>query len=156
MLLRDLHDALGPKAPLLVPDAFASAEDLVALAGPAATSTYITYYGIPNDRLPPRGRRFLRSFAGSRGGDAGPDLAASFGAQAAEILLDAIARSDGTRASVTDEIRRTRVENGILGDIGFDANGDLVEAPLTVYRVDDEELVVDRVVTVRPPRTAAP
>jgi hypothetical protein len=37
-------------------------------------------------------------------GNPGPDFSAAYGAQAAEILLDAIARSDGTRASVTREL----------------------------------------------------
>ena len=58
---------------------------------------YVTNYGIPNDRLPPRGRQLLRGFAAANGGNSGPDLGAAYGAQAAEILLDAIARSDGTR-----------------------------------------------------------
>ena len=57
------------------------------------------------------------------------------GGEAAEILLDAIARSDGTRASVTSELFRTRVEEGILGDIRFDRNGDLVDAPVAVFRM---------------------
>ena len=101
----------------------------MTLAGPATKSLYVSEYGIANDKLPPRGRQFLDAFAASRGGDAGPDLSASYGAQGAEILLDAIARSDGSRASVMEEIRRTRIENGILGDIRFGPTGDLVEAP---------------------------
>ena len=63
-----------------------------------------------------------------------PTYAAAYGAQAAEILLDAIARSDGTRRSVLDEVSRTVVTNGILGNIGWDAQGDLLEAPITVLR----------------------
>ena len=111
---------------------------------------YVTNYGVPNDRLPPRGKDFLESFASEHGGDPGPDYAASYGAQGAEILLDAIARSDGTRASVTDELRRTQVRNGIPGDIAFDAKGDLVEAPITILRFARGDFVVDRVVRVRP------
>ena len=53
---------------------------------------YVTNYGVPNDKLPPRGKQFLESFASERGGDPGPDFAASYGAQGVEILLDAIAR----------------------------------------------------------------
>ena len=68
-------------------------------------------------------------------GDGGPDFAAAYAAQAAEILLDAIARSDGTRASVTRELQRTRVRDGILGDVSFDANGDLAEGPVTIFRM---------------------
>jgi ABC-type branched-subunit amino acid transport system substrate-binding protein len=36
---------------------------------------------------------------------------------------------------VTRELGRTRVEDGILGDIRFDENGDPVEAPVTIFRV---------------------
>jgi branched-chain amino acid transport system substrate-binding protein len=133
-----------------VPDAFFSPEDLRKLVGEAAEGMYVTSYGVPNDRLPPRGKRFLESFAAERGGDPGTDLAASYGAQAAEILLDAIARSDGTRESVTEEVRRTQVRNGILGDIAFDRKGDLVEGPLTILRFVRGGFVVDRVVRVRP------
>jgi ABC-type branched-subunit amino acid transport system substrate-binding protein len=64
-------------------------------------------------------------------------------------LLDAIARSDGTRASVTTELRQARVDNGILGDIRFDRRGDLVEAPFTFFRVGERSYAVDRVITAR-------
>jgi hypothetical protein len=36
-------------------------------------------------------------------------------AQATEVLLKAIAASDGSRASVTRNMFRTRVKNGVLG-----------------------------------------
>ena len=156
-LLRNLRAVLGPDVPLLVPDGFrGNVAELVALAGPATESLYVSEYGIANDKLPPRGRQFLDAFAADHGGDPGPDLSASYGAQGAEILLDAIARSDGTRASVLEEIRRTRIENGILGDIAFGPNGDLVEAPITYYRVRDEQFVPDRVIVVRTPRPGGP
>ena len=97
----------------------------------------------------------MRSLGGRPSG-AGPDFGAAYGAQAAEILLDAIARSDGTRASVTREVFRTRVSDGILGNIRFDRNGDLVDSPFTFVRmVDDpsgEERLrpaLDRVVLAR-------
>ena len=71
-------------------------------------------------------------------------------------MLDAIARSDGTRASVTREVFGTRVEDGILGDIRFDRNGDLLNAPFTFFRIVGERSseeglhpTVDRVVLAR-------
>ena len=150
-LVRELHAALGHDVPIIAPDNFLLIESLVTLIGPAVKRIYASEYGIANDKLPPRGRQFLDAFAATRGGDPGPDLSSSYGAQGAEILLDAIARSDGTRASVMEEIRRTRVENGILGDIEFSAKGDLVDAPFTFYRVEGERFVADRVVVVRRP-----
>ena len=50
------------------------------------------------------------------------------------MLLDAIARSDGSRASVLRELFRTHVRNGLLGSFGFDARGDTTESPVTILR----------------------
>ena len=55
------------------------------------------------------------------------------------MLLDAIARSDGTRASVVDELFATKVENGILGSYSVDRLGDIDPAPVGVYRYEGEE-----------------
>ena len=44
----------------------------------------------------------------------------------AQIMLDAIARSNGTRSSVTSELFKTNVTNGIMGNVRFDKNGDTV------------------------------
>jgi DNA-binding SARP family transcriptional activator/ABC-type branched-subunit amino acid transport system substrate-binding protein len=155
-LIRAVRAAAGPKVAVLAPDGFGLYDDLVALAGPAAKGMYVSQYGIANAELPPRGREFLESFARSRPSGAGPDFSAAYGAQAAEIMLDAIARSDGTRASVTREVFRTRVEDGILGDIRFDRKGDLVDAPFTFFRMVGEPSseaglrpAVDRVVVAR-------
>ena len=38
--------------------------------------------------------------------------------------------------------------DGLLGDVRFDELGDLVRAPVTIYRMTAEGLEVDRVVTV--------
>ena len=84
---------------------------------------------------PPPGRKTIpQRISGARTGKSSQFYTAS-AAQSAEILLDAIARSDGTRASVTKELFKTRVENGILGDIRFDKNGDPVKAPITIWRI---------------------
>ena len=144
---------------LVAPDRFGPVPDLIEAAGPAARGMYFSVYGVPNGELPPPGKRFLEEFEATRAGEPSPSYSAAYAAQAAEILLDAIARSDGTRSSVTEELRRTTVEDGILGDIRFDENGDLVEGPFTIFRVvgkgrpglgpGDEGAVVDRVIIAR-------
>jgi branched-chain amino acid transport system substrate-binding protein len=157
-LIRDLRAALGPRAPLIANDGFLAPPELIAAAGPAAKGMYISTYGLPNSKLPQRGQQFLAEFE-AREGEPSPDLSAAYTAQATEILLEAIARSDGTRGAVTRELLETNIEDGILGDINFDENGDLMEGPVTIYRVvgkrDPNSLdgyqgaVFDRVITAR-------
>ena len=65
---------------------------------------------------------------------------------------------------MTREVFRTRVTDGILGDIRFDRNGDLVDAPFTFVRmVGDpsgeerlrpavDQVVLARSALLRPPR----
>ena len=129
-LLRDLRAGLGRRVTLI------GGEDFLPIftqAGPEALGVYIAYPGADISLLPPAGKRFLKDLK-ARTGKPSQFYTAS-AAQSAEILLDAIARSDGTRASVTKELFKTRVENGILGDIRFDKNGDPVEAPVTIWRI---------------------
>jgi hypothetical protein len=59
------------------------------------------------------GRRFLREFGATQSGRV--DVASVYAAQATELLLDAIARSDGTRASVSAQLFRARVRDGLVG-----------------------------------------
>jgi branched-chain amino acid transport system substrate-binding protein len=144
-LVRALRSALGPGTPIIVPDTFGVAGELVELLGPAGQGLYVTVYGVPNSHLPLRGQAFLEEYERWHGGLAGPDLGAAYGAQAAEIMLGAIGSSDGSRASVTQKVFETRLDDGILGPIRFDPNGDLLESPTTVWRLEGDRFVVDRV-----------
>jgi DNA-binding SARP family transcriptional activator/ABC-type branched-subunit amino acid transport system substrate-binding protein/DNA-binding beta-propeller fold protein YncE len=129
-LLRDLRAGLGRRVTLIGGEDF---QPTFKVAGPVALGVYFAYPGADMSLLPPAGKRFLKDLR-ARTGKPSQFYTAS-AAQSAEILLDAIARSDGTRASVTKELFKTRVENGILGDIRFDKNGDPVEAPATIWRI---------------------
>ena len=105
-----------------------------------------------NDQLPAAGKQFLKDLKARTGKPS--EFYTASAAQAAAILLDAIAHSDGTRASVTKQLFKTNVKNGILGNIRFDKNGDPIEAPITIYRIvgpgcNQEGRVVDRVITAR-------
>ena len=131
-LLRDLRAGLGPRVALIGNEGY-RAPDFFRVAGPAALGMYIAFPGADISLLPPAGVRFLKELK-ARTGKPSEEYTA-YAAQSARILLDAIARSDGTRASVTKELFKTRVENGILGDIRFDKNGDPVEAPITIWRI---------------------
>jgi DNA-binding SARP family transcriptional activator/ABC-type branched-subunit amino acid transport system substrate-binding protein len=148
-LLRDFRAGLGRRVTLIGAEDFqpSFSED-----GPAALGVYYAYPGADVSLLPPAGKRFLEDLRARTGKES--QFYTASAAQSAEILLNAIARSDGTRASVTKELFKTKVENGILGDIRFDKNGDPVEAPVTIRRIVRSSLapngyVADRVIIAR-------
>src|SRR4051794_31833043 len=90
--------------------------------------------GSPRSGFHPEGRQFVARFAATQG--TRPVYSESvYAAQATLLLLDAIARSDGSRESVVAALRRTRVQRGLLGGIAFDSEGDVTRAPITVFRV---------------------
>jgi branched-chain amino acid transport system substrate-binding protein len=94
----------------------------------------VSLAGAVTERLPPEGTAFARRFARTQAG-VEVEPSAIYAAQAAQVVLDAIGRSDGTRASVLDELFRTRVRDGLLGDFEFDERGDITESPITILRV---------------------
>jgi ABC-type branched-subunit amino acid transport system substrate-binding protein len=140
-LIEDLRTALGPGVTLIAPESF-SAPDIGKQLGPAGQGMLVTGPGLPAKKLPAAGQRFLREFAPtSTDSSDAPETA-----QATEALLDAIARSDGTRASVVDELFKTKVTNGILGSFSFDRHGDIAPAPVGIFRVEGGNLVPVRVI----------
>lgn len=143
-LVEDLRAELPRSVELVGPDSFA-ADDIARELGQAGEGMFVTVPGIPHDLLPPAGERFARAFGGPVSIEPGA-LGAPEAAQATEVLLDAIARSDGTRASVVEELFATKVENGILGSFSFDRFGDIDPAPVGVYRMERGKIVGDSVV----------
>jgi branched-chain amino acid transport system substrate-binding protein len=141
-LIADLRAEL-PDVPIITPDSFA-AEDIARELGPIGNGLITTVPGVPRSELPRAGQRFLHEFGSETVFPTPPGTAEA--AQATEVLLDAIARSDGTRAAVVEELFATKVENGILGSFTFDEFGDIDPAPIGVYRYQDGRIVVDGVI----------
>jgi ABC-type branched-subunit amino acid transport system substrate-binding protein len=132
-LVKELRAQLGPRVRLVAPDGFLPVSDIFRAVGPTARSLYVTFLGETDaERLPPAGRQFVKEFLASERSK--QFKFTIYAAQAAEVLLDAIARSDGTRASVTRELMATRVRNGILGSFWFDRNGDTTIQRVTILR----------------------
>jgi ABC-type branched-subunit amino acid transport system substrate-binding protein/tetratricopeptide (TPR) repeat protein/streptogramin lyase len=133
-LIEELRTQLGPRVLLVTGDGFLPAPALVQTLGPTARTLYVTFVGgVGENRLSPTGRRFLKDFLATEGVTRF-DPYPMYAAQAAEVMLDAIARSDGTRASVTRELMTTRVQNGFLGSFRFDRRGDTTRQTMTILR----------------------
>jgi branched-chain amino acid transport system substrate-binding protein len=147
-LVRSLRSVLGPDFRILTPDGFTPIAPFAQLAGPAAEGVMVSFPAVPPERLRGEGRRFVAQFGKAIGRSVEAYSVAT--AQAAEVLVDAIAKSDGSRASVTSNVFKTKVMNGILGSFSFDRNGDTTAGAVTIYRVVGGKPTVFTVITPPP------
>ena len=157
-VLKAVRARLGTRVKIMTSDPFIPIPDLLDFVGPAARGLYISGTDFPPTApgQSAAGLRFARDFGVLRT----PQFGTLQAAQATELVLDAIARSDGTRASVLEELWGAEVKNGILGDFRLDRYGDITPVRLGVYRVTGrtrpgepvpetfQGTVLDRVITV--------
>jgi YVTN family beta-propeller protein len=135
-LLVTLRRTLGRSVAVLASDNFTFAGSMAAGAPPEAFGVYISQAGQDPAAASPATRAFLeRVFPGRPLSDIGPF--APLSAAATQALLDAIRRSDGSRASVAEELTRGRALT-VVGGVSFDANGDPVRTPISIYRISKQ------------------
>jgi branched-chain amino acid transport system substrate-binding protein len=128
-LINDKVAVLGPnagKVKLLLPDGFTADAIFDRSQGgtPNAKDAYFSVAGVGIDKYKGAALDFIEDFKQTIPGKA-VDPYAILGAQAARIVLDAIERSDGTRASVIEEALKTKVEDGLIGSFEINENGDI-------------------------------
>jgi branched-chain amino acid transport system substrate-binding protein len=127
----------GCDAKLMVPDgcyerAFIEAAGAEALNGRA----YVTFGGLPPDKLTGKGAEFVEAYKAKFGGM--PEAYAIYAYDAAKVTIDAIARAGvKDRAKVLEALRATKDFNGALGTWSFDENGDTTLALLSGNTVTD-------------------
>lgn len=160
-VIRDKVAVLGPndgKVQLYASDAFATQQTIDG-SGPASRGMFLSVAGVPADQFRGAAATFAHAFAARYLKRKPLDPYAVYGAEAARVLLDAIAQSDGTRADVIDKLFATRVEHGLLGTFSFDRNGDLrgvhgAVADFTIY-VAGRRLEPVKVISPDPATVAA-
>jgi branched-chain amino acid transport system substrate-binding protein len=144
-LIKDLRAGVG-NAKIIAPDGFSSFTDTISHSGQASEGMYISIAGQPNTKVKSgAGKAFIKGFGKVIGRD--PNPYSLYGAQAADVLMTAIAKSNGTRASVTSNLFKTKVVNGILGSFTINKNGDTNLAPISIYLVKGGKAVFYKVIT---------
>jgi branched-chain amino acid transport system substrate-binding protein len=127
-LINDKVNVLGDnnKVKLMLPDGFTTDAVFQRSEGgtPSANGAYFSVAGVGIDQYKGAAQKFISGFKSQLGGKP-VDPYAILGAQAAVVLLDAIEKSDGTRASVIDNVFKTDVKNGLIGSFSLNKNGDL-------------------------------
>lgn len=144
-LVKSIRSALGERFHILTPDGFTPISAFAQLAGPAAEGVTVSFPATPPERLRGEGQRFVAQFERAIGRPVEASSVAA--AQAMAVLLEAIAKSDGSRASVTSNLFKTKVSDGILGSFSFDRNGDTTAGAVTIYRIVRGSPQVTRVIT---------
>jgi len=149
-LVKDLRAVLGTGVEILAPDGFTPVESVVRDAGGAAENVYVSVAGPPADQLTGRGKVFVDEFGATVGGADKVTADSAYAAQAAVVLLDAIAASDGSRASVVENLFKTNVTDGIMGSFSIDENGDTTLGAVTVSQIKGGKRTTVNVVTPDP------
>jgi DNA-binding SARP family transcriptional activator/ABC-type branched-subunit amino acid transport system substrate-binding protein len=132
-MIQGLRAAM-PGVQLIAPDGFAFFPQLMHDVGHAVEGMAVSEPEIAPSLLRGPGQQFVAQFGKQIDGTFYPSTA--YGAQAAEILLEAIARSNGTRASVTKALFATHVRNGITGSFAFTPTGDTTAGSVTIIRIE--------------------
>jgi branched-chain amino acid transport system substrate-binding protein len=137
-LIGALRQTLGPRVTILSDESALPISALFQTAGTAGRGVYIATGAVPNGPLGPAGREFVNRFYATQW-QAPVDRYAIYAAQATEVMLSAIARSDGTRPSVARAVLAGCVHDGILGSFCLDPNGDPTTAPITIIQAQHAE-----------------
>jgi branched-chain amino acid transport system substrate-binding protein len=152
-VIKDKVAVLGPndgKVKLFAPDGFTT-QQTIDEAPEAAPGMFMSVAGVPIDEFKGKGAEFAEAFKPRLGGKE-IDPYAIYGAQAAQLMLDAIAASDGSRGDVIAKMFESNVTDGYLGSFEINENGDPGGAEgavvgFTIYRATTK---LDTVKTISP------
>ncbi|HEV8463165.1 MAG TPA: branched-chain amino acid ABC transporter substrate-binding protein [Gaiellaceae bacterium] len=142
-LIKDLV-ANAPGVKILTPDGFTPISADVQQSGGKAEGMTVSVAGLPNEKLPPGGKSFVKEFTKSV--KKAPDPYSVYAAQAAEAMVQAIKQSKGTRADVTAQLFKINLKNSILGNLSFNKNGDVTANPVTIYQVKNGKSTTYKVI----------
>jgi branched-chain amino acid transport system substrate-binding protein len=148
-LIKDLRNALGTSVKIIAPDGFTPISATVQESGTASEGAYVSVAGLPNTALKGAGQAFVKAF--TKADKRPPDPYSVYAAQAAEVLVQAVAQSNGSRADVAKQLFKVSLKGSILGNVSFNTNGDVTSNPVTIYVVKSGKSTTYRVIV--PPKS---
>jgi branched-chain amino acid transport system substrate-binding protein len=124
---------------MMMPDGFTGYPDFLAL--PEAAGAYLSFTGLTIDQFPKGGAaeqfqdEYLLTY-----GEAPTSSFSVYGAAAAQAILDAVARSNGTRKDIFAKMATVNIPaaKSVVGTpIKFDKNGDIQARDISIILVKD-------------------
>jgi branched-chain amino acid transport system substrate-binding protein len=138
-LINDKVSILGPNTAtptskgggvmLMLPDGYTTDAVFQRSQGgtPNAKGAYFSVAGVGIDKYKGPALKFVNGFKSTLHGKP-VDPYAILAAQAAQVLVPAVAKSGGSRSQVINNVFKTHVNNGLIGTFSFNKNGDLTGA----------------------------
>jgi len=120
---------------------------------PEAAGAYLSFTGLSIDQFPTGGaaEKFQADYLAEYG--VAPTSSFSvYGAAAAQVILDAISRSDGTRKGVFEAMKTVSISaaDSVVGtELKFDENGDILSKDITILIVKDGKETFQDKITIK-------
>jgi branched-chain amino acid transport system substrate-binding protein len=148
-LIKDIRAGVASSVKIMTPDGFTPVSATIQQGGKAAEGTTVSVAGLPNSSLKGAGKAFVAAF--SKADHRTPDPYSVYAAQAAEVVVQAIAQSNGSRADIAKQLFKVNLKGSILGNVSFNKNGDVTSNPVTIYRVKGGKTTTFKVIV--PPKS---
>ncbi len=148
-LIKDKVSVLGSntgKVKLLLPDGFTTQSTITESGASNANGLYASVAGVPPDQLKGAGATFVSDFTAAYHPDV-MDPYTPYAAAAAQVLLNAIKASSGTRPDIAKHLFGVSVTNSVLGNFAIDQNGDTNQGTMTIDVAKAGKLATFKVIT---------
>jgi branched-chain amino acid transport system substrate-binding protein len=138
-LIKDKVAVLGDneKVKVLVSDGFVLSSLFDEAGADNVNGAYGTAPTQPPDKLTGAGAEFISAFKEKIGADTNIEVYTIYAAAAAQVLLDAIARSDGSREDIVAKLMETSLSDSVVGPLSFNENGDPAAGTESVYKAEN-------------------
>ena len=143
-LFKDMHAAL-PDAKLFGPDGMATTDFTKEIPADVQAATYLTAPTVDPDELPAAGQKFYKDFEAAYGEKPDEiDPYAVYGYEAANNILDDIAKGGDDRQKVIDAFFATDNRDSPLGPYSIDDDGDTTLTTYGAYIAKGGKLVFSK------------
>ena len=136
---------------MMMPDGFTGYPDFLAL--PEAEGSFLSFTGLTIDQFPKGGAaeafqdEYLLTY-----GEAPTSSFSVYGAAAAQVILDAISRSNGTRKDIFEKMKTVKIAatKSVVGtELKFDKNGDILSKDISIILVKGKQETFLQKITIK-------
>ena len=133
-LVKDKVNIVGDndKVKLMVSDGFVLTT-LFEESGNTIEGAYGSAPTKPPSQVTGKGKEFFDGFQATLPEGESIQVYTIYAAAAAQVLLDAIAKSDGSRSDITAKVFETSLPDSVVGNLQFDENGDPTAGTESIY-----------------------